>query len=254
MKIYIPQGRAREYSPLALNYFCGCDHGCKYCYVPNMYKRFNKNYTHGNVSCKLDLKGIERSCLKFGKDGAQVLMSFTGDPYCNFESWQTRLVLEIFLKHGIHTAILTKNPGKASKDIDIFKKFKHFKIGSTLTFLNEDHSKKYEPGAPSTIERLKALKEFSEFGIETWASFEPVIFAGQSLKLIEMSWFLDHLKIGKLNGYSDIEKSIDWKTFLENAVKICRSRGQRFYIKKDLAIYGAEYLTKEETDMDFLNV
>lgn len=34
--IYEPSGKAREYSPLALNLYKGCDHGCNYCYVPDM--------------------------------------------------------------------------------------------------------------------------------------------------------------------------------------------------------------------------
>lgn len=32
--IYQPSGAAREYSPLALNYIKGCDHGCVYCLHP----------------------------------------------------------------------------------------------------------------------------------------------------------------------------------------------------------------------------
>ena len=31
--IYEPKGKAREYSPLALNLYLECQHGCKYCYA-----------------------------------------------------------------------------------------------------------------------------------------------------------------------------------------------------------------------------
>lgn len=44
--IYEPKGAAREYSPLALNYQTGCDHGCVYCYVPKMMQRFNVLQIH----------------------------------------------------------------------------------------------------------------------------------------------------------------------------------------------------------------
>lgn len=50
--IYEPQGAAREYSPLALNYVRGCDHGCVYCYVPKMMKRFDAGYVHSDVYMK----------------------------------------------------------------------------------------------------------------------------------------------------------------------------------------------------------
>ena len=31
--IYEPKGKAREYSPLAVNLYRGCSHGCLYCYA-----------------------------------------------------------------------------------------------------------------------------------------------------------------------------------------------------------------------------
>ena len=47
--IYEPKGKAREYSPLALNLYDGCDHGCKYCYVPKIKQRFKPAYDHESV-------------------------------------------------------------------------------------------------------------------------------------------------------------------------------------------------------------
>ena len=36
--IYETSGRAREYRELACNLYVGCDHACRYCYVPVMRK------------------------------------------------------------------------------------------------------------------------------------------------------------------------------------------------------------------------
>jgi len=82
--IYEPSGAAREYSPLALNFIKGCDHGCVYCYVPKMMKRFNKNYIHSDVYIKEEsmlLKEIERSAKKHKDSENQVFLSFLTDPY-----------------------------------------------------------------------------------------------------------------------------------------------------------------------------
>lgn len=259
MNIYEPAGRAREYSPLALNYFKGCDHACKYCYVPNMLTRFNSNYNHGTVINPVDFSKLEASAKKMQGCGKQILLSFTGDPYCNSENGETRKVLEILNKYNHKVAILTKQPDKAMKDLDLFLKFgDRFKIGSTLTFDNEKDSLEWEKGASLPIERVDALRKFAELGIKTWASFEPVIIPEQSLSLLlTVSEFIDHVKIGKINNYKGIDKQIDWGKFIFDSVRILRDAemNDRFYIKKDLLIHNTGvYLSGNETNEDFLNL
>lgn len=258
MKIYEPTGRAREYSPLALNYFKGCDHGCKYCYVQPMMKRFNSNYDHSKVSCDLNLSELEKSIKSLSKEDRQkqVLLSFTGDPYCNAEKGETRQILEVLLKYQIHVAILTKNPEKAIKDIDIFKKFDHFKIGTTLVFADEAKQKEWEPGAISSQRRIVALEYFSSNSITTWASFEPVVVPEESLTMIgNVLQFIDHIKVGKLNNYKGLDKNINWSKFLFDAVYVLRQSNVKFYIKKDLAVFNTGvYLSGNETNEDYLGI
>ena len=257
MNIYKPAGRAREYSPLALNYFKGCDHGCKYCYVPNMMKRFNSNYKHESVISPTDFHRLELSAKKMQECGQQILLSFTGDPYCNVENGETRKVLEILNKYNHKVAILTKNPEKALKDIDIIKRFgNRIKIGATLTFDNEIDSKEWEPSAPTPKSRIYGLRRFAESGVITWASFEPVIIPEQSLNtLSEVAEFINHVKIGKINNYNGIDKNIDWAKFIFESVKLCREKNLPFYIKNDLAIYNkGVYLSGDEINEDFLNI
>lgn len=258
MKIYEPAGRAREYSPLALNYFKGCDHGCIYCYVPPMMNRFNSGYNHADVSIEMKLDELEKSILKLSKEDRQkqVLLSFTSDPYNGHETGETSKVLAVLLKHQIHTAILTKNPEKALKDIDLFKKFDHFKIGTTLVVDNEKDRQHWEPGTVSSERRISALEKFADNGIITWASFEPVVTPEQSLKMIQdVAGFIDHVKVGKLNNYCGFDKQIDWGKFLFNAVYVMRKNNMRFYIKNDLAQFNnGVYLSGNETNEDFLNI
>lgn len=258
-KIYEPTGRAREYSPLALNYFKGCDHGCLYCYVPNMLGRFNSKYDHSNVINPVDFTELKASAEKMRDCGKQILLSFTSDPYCNSENGETRKVLEILNFYGHKVAILTKNPAKALKDIDVFKLFgDRFKIGSSLTFDNEKDSLEWENGASMPVSRIKALKIFAENDIKTWASFEPVIKPEQSLYLIgQVVPFIDHVKIGKINNYKGIDRQIDWAKFIFDSVRMLRNAGMndRFYIKKDLLVYNTGvYLSGHETNEDWLNL
>ena len=257
--IYEPKGKAREYSPLALNIYKGCDHGCSYCYVVNMMKRFNSEYVHHDVKNK---PGFVASLKKVAEKGIikkQVLLSFTGDPYCKANSIykETRKVLEVLLKNKIPVRILSKGGSRILEDLDIFKEFgNNIIVGSTLTFSNKKDSLEWEPNASLPEKRLNVLKTLHDNGIRTWSSFEPVIIPSQSLELMEKTLdFVDEYKIGKINHNIEIEKKIDWNDFLEKTVHLMRVNKKSFYIKDDLAKYKQKtFFESKERNKDFLNL
>ena len=256
-KIYEPSGRAREYSPLALNLYKGCTHQCQYCYVPRIFGHFNKNYKHEECRSQVDWNELENSAKKMQECNKQILLSFTGDPYCGVDPDTTSKALEILNKYNHKVAILTKGGNLCLNDLDLYKKFgDRIKIGATLTFDNDKDSLEWEPGAATPSERIKVLKKLAEEGIKTWVSFEPVIIPEQSLNLLQMvSDFIDHVKIGKINNYKGIDKQIDWQDFIKKAVKICRETNVPFYIKNDLAAFNNEVeLSENEINQDFLNL
>ena len=103
--IYEPSGRAREYSPLALNVYNGCDHGCSYCFN-------RRGVLAGNFSDEPRpraglLKALERF-FERKTVTAQVLLCFTGDPYCwaELEHRLTRSVLLIAVYFACAAEIL----------------------------------------------------------------------------------------------------------------------------------------------------
>lgn len=255
-KIYVPQGRAREYSPLALNFFKGCTHNCLYCYVPSMFKRFNKSYIHAECSANVDFVELENSAKKFQGCDKQILLSFTGDAYCGISQSTTTKVLEILLKYNHKVAILTKGGKRCLQDLELFKKFgDRIKVGATLTLDNDEDSLKWESGAALPSERIETLKILHENGIKTWVSFEPVVIPRQTINLLKKVSFVDHVKIGKLNNYQGLDKTIDWGKFLFDAVRVCRENNIKFYIKKDLQAYNRTiFLDGKETDEDYLNL
>ena len=101
----------------------------------------------------------------------QILLSFTGDPYCGYKPEITTRVLEILNHYKHKVAILTKGGDNVLKDLDIIKSFgKRIKIGATLTFDNEQDSKQWEPGAKLPEERIETLRTLAEEGITTTLS------------------------------------------------------------------------------------
>lgn len=259
MKIYEPKGRAREYSPLALNYYKGCTHGCVYCYVPNMIGRFQSEYNHFDVITP-DEKAfceLETSARRMKGCDKQILLSFTGDPYCGISPETTTRVLEILNKYEHKVAVLSKGGSRCLGDMELIQSFgKRIKVGATLTFDNDKDSLLWESGGGLPEDRINTLRIFAENGVKTWASFEPVIIPEQSLNLIlQVSDFIDHVRIGKINKYKGLDKEINWSDFLDKAIDLCRKTNTDFYIKDDLRRYNTCFtLTSNEVDQDFFNV
>lgn len=240
---------------MALNFFNGCTHKCKYCYVPRINERFGRHYEQ--CTPNLNVAELEKSAKKYEGCDKQILLSFTGDPYCGVSPETTTAVLEILKKYNHKVAVLTKGGSRVLRDLDLIKSFgEKIKVGATLTFISEEKSKEWEEGAASPADRIDTLRILKENGVKTWVSFEPVIEPSESLELLEaVSGIVDSVKIGKLNNYLGIDKKIDWARFIFEAVRICRAHDLPFYIKKDLQKFNkGVYLSGDEINEDFLNL
>lgn len=253
--IYEPSGKAREYSPLAINLYSGCGHKCSYCYVPGVLRIERKTFDTV-INPKSNVRNIlEREIKKYEYSEKQVFMSFTTDPYNPYDVSEqlTREALKLFLKYKIPVSILTKSGLKALRDIDIMKKFgKHFKIGASLTYDNSNDSERIEGGAALPDERIEMLKRFNEEGIRTWVSFEPIMQPEQVLNLLKKCIpFVDEFQFGKLANDS---RKFDWNKFLTEVVRTLRSNNKEFYIKETLRESANVELNSKEYEMDYLTL
>lgn len=246
--IYEPKGKAREYSPLALNvYTMGCEHQCNYCYC--------KNITSWSIMPNVrDLTGLAREAQKTDR---QILLSFMSDPYAPIEATQrnTRIALSVLKEARCSVAILTKGGTRCLDDLDMFSSWpdNRIKVGATLTFISESKSLQYEPGAALPQNRIDALQCLSENGIMTWASIEPVIDPQESLAVIEASLpYVDAYKVGRLNH---VKNTTDWNAFGTAAVTMIRNAGKRLYVKDDLRASMTNFLfTDAESNHESLTL
>jgi len=256
MLIYEPKGKAREYSPLSMNIFNGCDHGCTYCYVPAC--TFRPDANTNPLQRKNVLHLLEKE-LKASVPKEQVLLCFLCDPYPVHDIVPaiTRQVIEIFMKYSCKIAILSKGGKRALRDLDLFKRYHagRIKFGTTLTFFNDAERLKYEPNASTCQDRLETLEIIHDTGIKTFASIEPVIDATESLRVIAASLpHVDQYKIGKLN-HDKTAKNTDWTKFLKNALLLTRPYGKEIYVKHDLREATTSIaLTAKEQDMNALSL
>lgn len=234
--IYRPCGMAREYSPYALNIYIGCSHQCRYCYAPHTLQKSSVTYFGKPEPRKDILKYLEKDLQKnIYKE--QVLLSFVGDVYCDNadDSATTREVLKMLSAYHVPVAVLSKGGKKMLRDLDVFKTFgDRITVGTTLTFLDEEKSKYWEPFASTPSERLETLKILHDNGIKTFASFEPTIEPEESLALIRKTLEMDcvdHYKIGKINNYKSEDKWQDWAKYLQDCIDLLRPTGKQVYYK-----------------------
>ena len=100
--IYEPRGKAREYSPWALNIFTGCPHGCVYCFGPAVLKK--PDYFTSIQPRSGFVNQLEKELTKTAPR-EQVLLSFIGDPYHSGANGITALVLSVLLRFKVPTAM-----------------------------------------------------------------------------------------------------------------------------------------------------
>ena len=253
--IYTPKGKAREYSPLALNvYSGGCDHGCKYCYCSSMQRAFGREWTQSPIP--RSLRGLEPEAKKANR---QIMLCFVGDPYCKAEQTHrnTRNAIEILRAARCSIAILSKGGARCLDDLDAFLSWPdgRVKVGATLTFMDAKKAAEWEPGAATPQERIDSLRELHSAGVKTWASIEPVIEPEESLAVIKASLpYVDAYKVGRWN-HDTRANVIDWATFGKSAVDMIRSAGKALYVKIDLqSRFEPGYLTAAETNMESLSL
>lgn len=105
-----------------------------------------------------------------------VLLSSVTDPYQPVEKRYelTRGILELLAKHRFPTSVLTKS-SLVVRDIDVIKKVQDCEVGLTITTLDEEVKKIFEPLATSVTGRLDALRRLHEAGVETYAFLGPML-------------------------------------------------------------------------------
>ena len=236
--VYAPKGQAGEYSELASNPYRGCGHKCAYCYVPEVLFMPRAEFDAGAVPRPSYLASLGRDAVKYQELGsrAQVMFSFTTDPYHPGDNSMTREAIMLLQDHGLGICTLTKGGKRALRDIDLFRPDRDA-FASTLTSIDPQFSLKWERGASLPAERMEVLQAFHKRGIFTWVSLEPTLDCDASLELIRQTHeYVDLFKVGRVN-YLPMTKTTDWESYTLRIVELCAALGVKHYVKKDLQPY-----------------
>jgi len=239
--IYAPAGQAGEYAKLACNPYRGCGHKCVYCYVPAVLRMSRQEFDSTAAPRSGFIQKLQKDAAKYEAAGIteQVLLSFTTDPYNPITNSLTRTTIINLQAFGLAVCTLTKGGSRALRDLDLFRPNRDA-FASTLTSLDPDVSKEWEPAAALPQDRIDTLKEFHDAGIFTWVSLEPVIDTETTLEIIRQTHgFVSLYKVGRVN-YHKLTKTTDWKRFTGEVIELLNSLNATHYVKRDLQKYLPE--------------
>jgi DNA repair photolyase len=158
-----------------VNPYTGCMHSCIYCYAEFM-KRFS-NHGGEKWGSFLDVKQFDLNKINPHRyDGKRLMFSSVTDPYIPLEIryQNTRKILEHLVGTTAEITILTKSKF-VTRDIDLFKQFKHIEVGISISTMDKDLSHKLEPVASNPIERMESLKRIYDNGIQTYVFVSPFL-------------------------------------------------------------------------------
>jgi DNA repair photolyase len=158
-------------SDFSINPYRGCEHNCFYCYAPFVLREKRPWGTFLEVKTNA-ADVLSKEILK-NKSG-NILISSVTDPYQSLEKKYkiTREVLKK-LNKDFFVSILTKS-ALVLRDLDLFRKL-NCEVGMTITTLDEDAAKVFEPNSSLPEERLDALSYIKVSGIKTYIFFGPLL-------------------------------------------------------------------------------
>jgi DNA repair photolyase len=154
-----------------INPYRGCSHGCAYCYAPFFLREKREWGSFVDVKSNA-IEVLEKEMVSNQK--GSILISIVTDPYqaAERECKMTRKILEKLSKK-YHVSILTKSD-LVLRDIDLFRRL-DCEVGMTITTLNENHAKNFEPNATPPMKRLDVLSYLKVSGVKTYVFFGPLL-------------------------------------------------------------------------------
>ncbi len=183
---YKPRRRPRRYSLLApfdpwgsplctcpfklsLNPYTGCSFKCLYCYA-TAYIGVRDSAPKRDIA-----KRLVRDLARWDKR-VPINVGTSSDPYPPEEAYYgiTRRILEILHAYDRRVLITTKGTLYARRDLDILSKGR-FAVTPTITTLDPGISLIVEPGAPTPLQRLEAMRAAARVGVPVGVRVDPVI-------------------------------------------------------------------------------
>lgn len=161
-----------------LNPYSGCSFGCTYCYAAFFSRNKQKMDTWGEwITVKENALALLKKRRNKPLINKTIYLSSVTDPYIPIEKKLelTRSILKELIEfHEVRLVVQTRST-LVTRDIDLFKQFKALQINMTITTDNEKVRKVFEPFCTGNKQRLNAIKEINDSGIQSCITLTPLL-------------------------------------------------------------------------------
>jgi DNA repair photolyase len=157
--------------------YIGCEYGCEYCYSRET--KYSRGSNPADFSKIIKIKEnapelLRKELSKVPKDTVIV-----GDYQPIEEKTElSRKMLQVILELGFPVSLLEKSP-LVLRDLDLIEKINKQSWASVtfsiITTKDDTTRELFEPRAPSTVSRFRALKKFADKGILAGVAFMPIL-------------------------------------------------------------------------------
>src|ERR671911_2061617 len=175
--------KGKAYMQWSLNPYRGCTHGCHYCFA----RRYHSHLELGAgdqfasvIFVKTNfVEVLRRELDKPSWDRENIGFGTATDPYQPIEGTYkiSRGVIEALRDAATPVGIVTKGP-MVVRDIDVLQelsKVASCRVHMSVPTVDEDAWDKLEPGVAHPMQRLKAVRQLVEAGIDCGVLMAPIV-------------------------------------------------------------------------------
>jgi DNA repair photolyase len=167
----------------SLNPYMGCAHRCTFCYVRAFELRADRPFDERygtSIRVKINVAEVlARELARASWQKESIVIGAATDPYQPAEGRYrlTRACLEVLADASNPFSIITRGP-MIVRDLDVLARAaRRAAVGVTFSIptLDEDVWKRTEPSTAHPRQRLRALKELTEAGIDARVGMAPIL-------------------------------------------------------------------------------
>ncbi len=161
--------------------YAGCEFSCVYCYVREMaVARTSPEGLpwSGWIAPKRNAPELlERAARRGALREARLFCSSVTDPYTPLERklGLTRGCLEVMRAHPPAALVVQTRSPLVERDADLLARLPAAAVSLTLTTLDEDVRRAFEPNSPSSARRLETLRRLRDRGVRLQAAVAPLL-------------------------------------------------------------------------------